>query len=186
MGFFSKFATALAGGAVGFLTGGPLGGIAGATGALAAPTLTGARTRVGGAQQRGIALAGETFLQTTQRKIAAGTEPLALAAAARRAALVTGQVRLKNMVQTVVQTIAPDGTVIREVVLEGRPFLMRKDFVILKRTLKMIAIADKRVPRARRRGLKERDELNELQGLVKGLIAGGDRTAARLINIDND
>jgi len=180
--FFKSLTTAAVGAAGGFLTGGPAGAVAGAVGAVTATNILTPTTAVGGGVQRGTQLAGETATQAIRRRVAAGGEPLIQAAIARGAVVP----RLKNMVRTLVQTIAPDGTIIREVILEGRPFLMRKDFVTLKRTLKLISAAEKRIPRARRRGQKDRDELNELQGLVRGLIAGDNPTARALTVIDTD
>jgi len=56
-----------------------------------------------------------------------------------------GDRAMKNRISTVVQTIAPDGTIIESKVLEGAPFLMKKDFVTAKRVRKLISKAKTKI-----------------------------------------
>jgi len=111
---------------------------------------------------------------------AAGTKPSIIDAAVptARTSIVSGpltsadlvraQGGMKNRVRTVVQTIAPNGTIVNQEFLEGRPFLMNKEIVMLKRTLKLIGKADKRIPRARSRGGKQKQEIAKLKGFIDG------------------
>lgn len=96
----------------------------------------------------------------------------------RRLALLTG----RNRVTTIVQTRAPDGTLLDQETLEGRPFLMNKDIVQLKRTLKLIGKAERRVPRARSRGQAEKEENAKLRGLIEGMIAGAQQKSIQVID----
>jgi len=59
------------------------------------------------------------------------------------------QLQGKNRVQTTIQTINPQGQVIRQQVVQGRPFLMQKDFTIAKRVIKLAAQAAARIPKKR-------------------------------------
>ena len=66
----------------------------------------------------------------------------------------------KNFVETVVQTFAPDGTIIREKVFAGAPFLMKKDLVIAKRVFKLASKLHGKLPR-RTMKQSEMSKLNE-------------------------
>ncbi len=79
----------------------------------------------------------------------------------------------KNRIETRVLTISPDGVVVDTKILEGAPWLMRKDFVIMKRVIRTLTKGEKRVPRKRTRSTKDAEELALMKGLVKGLIASG-------------
>ncbi len=78
---------------------------------------------------------------------------------------------MKNRRDTIVRTIAPDGTVLDREFLEGAPFLMNKDIVQLKRTIALIQKADERLPRPRQRGIAQGKELAKLKGQLQGLLA---------------
>jgi len=107
----------------------------------------------------------------------------ALAPAAVKIGTPTG--RMKNFVRTVVQTIAPDGALVNQEVLEGSPWLMRKDFVVMKRVLRTLASGDKKVPRKTTRSPKKDKALAEAQGFMKAMVSL--RSGVPLIaNIDND
>lgn len=80
---------------------------------------------------------------------------------------------MKNRVETRVITIAPDGGIVDTVILEGAPWLMRKDFVIMKRVIRTLSRGEKRIPRKTTRSTKDAEELALMKGLVKGLIASG-------------
>lgn len=79
----------------------------------------------------------------------------------------------KNRLETRVLTVAPNGTVINVKVLDGAPWLMRKDFIIMKRVIRTLTRGEKRVPRKRTKSTKDAEELALMKGLVKGLIASG-------------
>jgi len=81
--------------------------------------------------------------------------------------------RLKNIVMTTVETIAPDGTIVDSEVLKGSPWLMRSDFVIMKRVLRTITAGEKRIPRKSVKSRKAEKELALMSGVVKGLLASG-------------
>ncbi len=181
MGFFSSLASGAIGALGGFLAGGPAGAVAGGIGglALAPDTETqivqkGATTRQFGesASQQVVRLANEQAAQTQLAVIQAGGAPAMIAAAG-----------LKNRIMTVVQTISPAGVVIRSKTLEGAPFLMRKDFVTLKRTQKLIRVAARRLGS---RGSSKKDlDHAEQDGLIKGLLAAGDKTSTALALLDD-
>ena len=80
---------------------------------------------------------------------------------------------MKNRIETRVLTVAPNGTVLNVKVLDGAPWLMRKDFVIMKRVIRTLSRGEKRIPRKRTKSAKEAEELALMKGLVKGLIASG-------------
>ncbi len=88
----------------------------------------------------------------------------------------------KNRVQTEVLTIAPNGTIVNAQILEGRPWLMRKDFVIMKRVLRTLSAGNKRVPRKVTRSRQQAEELAMVKGIVKGLI--GSRPNVQVIDTD--
>ena len=92
---------------------------------------------------------------------------------------------LKNVTQTIVQTIAPDGKLVRQEILEGTPWLMRKDFVIMKRVLRTLASGDKRVPRKTSRSPKKDKALAKAQGFMEAIISGRGGLP-QITNIDND
>jgi len=79
----------------------------------------------------------------------------------------------KNRTETRVLTIAPNGNIIEIKILEGSPWLMRKDFVIMKRVIRTLSRGEKRIPKKRTRNVKDQEELALMKGLVKGLIASG-------------
>jgi len=182
MGFFSDIVGTAVGALGGFVAGGPAGAVVGGLAGLSqAGTETqivqkGATTRQFGetASQQVVRLAGEQAAQTQLAAIqAGGAAPLMIA---------TGG--MKNKIMTVVQTINPAGVVIRTKVLDGAPFLMRKDFVALKRTQKLIRMAARRLGG---RKLSKRDlDHAEQDGLIKGLLAAGDKTSTALAIIDPD
>ena len=69
----------------------------------------------------------------------------------------------KNRIMTIVQTMDADGNVLCEEELEGRPFLMRKDFVIAKRVRKLITKAKSKIAPARR---EESDQTKLVKAIV--------------------
>jgi len=79
----------------------------------------------------------------------------------------------KNRIETRILTIMPNGTVINVKVLDGAPWLMRKDFIIMKRVIRTLSRGEKRIPKKRTRSTKDAEELALMKGLVKGLIASG-------------
>lgn len=74
----------------------------------------------------------------------------------------------KNRIRTIVQTILPNGQVCEQKVLEGRPFLMRKDFVTAKRVRKLIQGAKTKIIPTRR-------EESEQTKLVKAVVTTATR-----------
>jgi len=104
--------------------------------------------------------------------------------AANVAAAGAGGVGMKNRIQTVVQTLSPAGLVLKEKILSGAPFLMRKDFVALKRTMKLIRVASRRLGTGKRM-TKAQQEHAERDGLIKGLLAAGDNTSTALALLDD-
>jgi len=60
---------------------------------------------------------------------------------------IVGAPGLKNVVTTTVRTTDPAGNTVGIEVLEGRPFLMRKDFVTAKRVIKALRKAAARIPK---------------------------------------
>lgn len=54
---------------------------------------------------------------------------------------------MRNVVTTTVRTTDPAGNTVGIEVLEGRPFLMRKDFVTAKRVIKALRKAAARIPK---------------------------------------
>lgn len=78
----------------------------------------------------------------------------------------------KNRIQTEILTINPAGQVIGREVRDGRPWLMRTDFVVMKRVLRTLSAGNKRVPRKVTRSRQQAEELAMVKGLVKGLISG--------------
>jgi len=188
MGFLDTIKSVLGGAIAGGLTGGPLGAAVGATGAF-----------IGGA-------AGVPAVQTTAAALTQGVSPAgailtglpaitgpivaqALPGIAQ-AVLPSGQVvpqvmGMKNVTQTIVQTLNPAGQLIRQVILRGRPFLMRRDFVNLKRTMKLIRQANARLGGRRAATKKQKEEAEQL-GLLKGLAVAGNETATALAVLDSD
>jgi len=97
--------------------------------------------------------------------------PLTATGQAVEAAVVSGAVGCptgKNRIRTVVQTILPNGQVCEQKVLEGRPFLMRKDFVTAKRVRKLIQAAKTKIIPTRR-------EESEQTKLVKAVVTTATR-----------
>jgi len=74
----------------------------------------------------------------------------------------------KNRIRTIVQTILPNGQVCEQKILEGRPFLMRKDFVTAKRVRKLIQAAKTKIIPTRR-------EESEQTKLVKAVVTTATR-----------
>ncbi len=172
MGFFDKALGALVGAAAGFAVGGPGGAVAGGLGSL-----TGSTGKQAAAATTGIAALADPDI------VRFASTPTTAEIAAK-AALVTGGATgfMKNITRTTVQTIAPNGSVVRSTVLKGSPYLMNSDFVILKRTLRLVAQADDRVPRPRTRGVKAKVEQAHTQGLLEGIVAAASPTQAALIH----
>jgi len=54
---------------------------------------------------------------------------------------------LKNVVRTIVQTIAPNGQIVASEMLAGRPFLMQKDIVTAKRVFKQSRKLASKIPK---------------------------------------
>jgi len=134
MGFLDGLLSAVGGllGAVG----GPVGvGVGASVGATAASLLQGQGVPTASAQ-----------LGTTAAGIVGG--PIGGGIQASISAT-TGVQRMKNRVITIVQTLAPDNSVIRQKILEGAPFLMQKDFQIARRVIKLSAKAAARIPKKR-------------------------------------
>jgi len=80
---------------------------------------------------------------------------------------------LKNVVRTVVQTIAPNGTIVRSELLMGRPFLMDKDIVTAKRVFRQSRKLAGKIPRktvkqSQSAQLKEAVVQQALQNLISG------------------
>jgi len=75
---------------------------------------------------------------------------------------------MKNRLQTIVQTIAPDGTILESEVREGQPFLMRSDFVIAKRVRKLITKAKNKIAPSKR-------EESEQTKLMKAVVTTATR-----------
>jgi len=170
MGFFDTVLTTLSSAAAGFVVGGPGGALAGGLGSLTGTPTAAAATAVSGLTAGAITPAVVTALATpTTRE---------LAAIAATTGGPTGF--MKNITRTTVQTIDPSGKVVRSTVLKGSPYLMRSDFVILKRTLALIADAEERVPRPRTRGQKAKLDQAHTKGLLEGLVSAGHPTAALL------
>jgi len=180
MGFFDKALNILGGAAAGFLVGGPGGAAAGAVAGLTGTTPTAAATAAVG----GLGSIGQTLISApaVQQDLAVGRA--VQDAAILAAAAPTGM--QKNMVRTIVQTVAPNGKIVRATVLKGRPYLMNSDFVVLKRTLKLIGIAEERVPRPRTRGQKAAKDQAHTRGMLEGLVAAGNPTQALLTHHAND
>lgn len=104
---------------------------------------------VGEAQQTVGAVTGD-FELAQMGALAAG-QPVAAAGFAQQR-VVAGQIAAvagKNRVMTTIQTINPQGQVIKSVTRMGRPFLMQKDFTIAKRVIKLAAQAAARIPKKR-------------------------------------
>jgi len=182
MGFLDSAITLLGSVATGFLAGGPAGAAVAGVSALGGVGETGLTSGLGS-----LGTAGAGLIQTgTAAENLAASQSLALTGSS--AAVVPGVAPgfMKNITRTTVQTIAPDGRVVRSTVLKGSPFLMRTDFVILKRTLKLIGIAEERVPRPRTRGQKAAKKQAHTQGLIEGIVSAGNSTAAALIHHAND
>ncbi len=97
---------------------------------------------------------------------AAGVVSPGLAAGITAAALARGG--MKNRLQTIVQTIAPDGTILESIVREGQPFLMRSDFVIAKRVRKLITKAKNKIAPSKR-------EESEQTKLMKAVVSTATR-----------
>jgi len=170
MGFLDQALTILGGAVTGFVAGGPAGAVAGA--------LVGAQTPESNvaAGLGSLGTAGAALIETgSAAENIAASKQLALVQAGGGP---TGF--MKNITRTIVMTIAPNGTTVRQVVLKGSPYLMNSDFVILKRTLRLIGEADERVPRPRTRGQKQAKELAHTKGLLEGLVAAASPTQALL------
>jgi len=90
----------------------------------------------------------------------------------------------KNRVRTIVQSIAPNGSIVSQEFLEGRPFLMNKDIVQMKRTIALIGDADERLPRPRQRGVKQGKENAKLKGILEGLNAAAAMAGRSITTID--
>lgn len=172
MGFLKDALSVFAGAAAGFAVGGPGGALAGGLGSLTGSPTAAAETAVSGIAAGTITPAVLAAVATpTTRELAAATA-------------ITGGATgfMKNITRTTVQTIAPDGRVVRSTVLKGSPYLMNSDFVILKRTLRLIGEADDRVPRPRTRGVKAKVEQAHTKGLLEGIVAAASPTQAALIH----
>lgn len=87
-----------------------------------------------------------TSLGLTPAQVAATRAGLAVSAGAAPA-VAGAVVRMKNISITTVQTINPAGQIVKQVVLAGKPFLMRKDFVTAKRVIKAIRKAGTKIPK---------------------------------------
>jgi len=168
MGFFDKALGALVGAAAGFAVGGPGGAIAGGLGSLA-PSPAAAAPVVATGIAAGVASAITPALRQSTAELAA------IQAVATPGAATGFQ---KNITRTMVQTIAPNGTVVRSTILKGSPYLMRSDFVILKRTLGLIQDAEQLIPRPRTRGQKAAKEQAHTKGMLEGLVAASSPTQA--------
>ena len=178
MGFFDKAFNVLTSAAAGFVVGGPGGALAGGLGSLTGTPAAASTSVVGGVSAGVITPAVVTALAVQS------PQEIARAAAAGGALQPTGM--MKNMVQTIVQTIAPNGAIVRATILKGRPYLMNSDFVVLKRTLKLIGIAEERVPRPRTRGQKAAKQQAHTKGILEGMAAASGNTAAALIHHSDD
>jgi len=164
MGFLDNIISGLGGAVTGFLTGGPAGAIAGGIAGVvagdtdtpkqitAAPTVsptslsTRALTPV-----TTLAPAGGSTLGKLLQSVALGGLPQAVVGLTGvldpPAVAAAGCPAGKNRVLTVVQTFDPAGRVVKQTVLDGRPFLMNKDLVIAKRVFRTIQKASTRLPR---------------------------------------
>ena len=92
---------------------------------------------------------------------------------------------MKNIVRTIVQTINPAGKIVNQDILEGSPWLMRKDFVVMKRVLRTLASGNEKVPRKTSRTPGKDKDLAKAQGMIQAFMSLG---AGRplIANIDND
>jgi len=160
MGTLDKILAGLGAAAVGFLTGGPVGAVAGALGGISAEDeaqkqIAGpmklSPTSLTGASKQLLAETQPGTISKVLSTLALGPLPLGLLAAqesAERAAGVPGgAVSGKNRIITTVSTINPAGQVVKQKNLEGSPFLMNKDLVTAKRVFRTIAKASGRMPR---------------------------------------
>jgi len=180
MGFLDSAITLLGSVATGFLAGGPAGAAVAGVSALGGVGETGLTSGLGS-----LGTAGAGAIQTgTAAENLAASQRLALTGSSMITGVPTGF--MKNITRTTVQTIAPDGSIVRTTVMKGSPYLMRSDFVILKRTLALIADAEERVPRPRTRGQKAAKEQAHTQGLLEGIVAAGNPTAALLTHHAHD
>ncbi len=133
MGFLDGLLTTV-GGILG-LVGGPVGaGVGAGLGSTAASLIQGQGVPTA-SQQLGVTgatILGGPVAGGIQASVSAGTVG-----------------RMKNRVVTIVQTLAPDGTILRQKILEGAPFLMQKDFQIARRVIKLSAKAAAKIPKKR-------------------------------------
>lgn len=170
MGFFSSLLKIAAPIVSGFLGGGAV--------ALAAPAVVAASSTAPPAVAPSAKQTSSTLAMVARGiagPISGGllAAPAALATAAEAARITAGQAVVpcpsgKNRIQTIVQTILPNGQVCEQVVLEGRPFLMRKDFVTAKRVRKLISKAKTKIIPTRR-------EESEQTKLIKAVVTTATR-----------
>jgi len=156
-------------GAVGTILGGPVVGAAAQKGAQA--------LGIGEADEPAKKAAVETAAGTSLAKVGA-TQAVASGVGA-----ITG-VRMKNEVRTIVETLNPANQVIRREILAGRPWLMRTDFVVMKRVLRTLDTGNEKVPRKTTKSPKKDKDLAKALGMIQGMIACGN--ARGLVNIQND
>lgn len=162
------FMDVLIGAGLGFLAGGPVGaGIGAASGAgllddfggtpaasttAIAPLSNTSLTRPGTATVSIPVQNEPTFLERVGQAISGGaaqTVAGAVGPAATTAVLAGGAAcpTTKNRVRTIIQTIAPNGTVIKQRIERGRPFLMNRDIVTAKRVFRTVAKVSGRLPK---------------------------------------
>jgi len=138
-----------------------------------------------------IAGAGELLgiIDPTEEQLVKPAAAITSAVGGAIASITSGKVvsgtRMKNFVRTIVQTIDPSGKVVRQETLDGAPWLMRKDFVVMKRVLRTLESGEKKVPRRTSKSPKKDKDLATALGMLKGLMASG-RGVPLIANIDND
>ncbi len=161
-----SFTDILIGAGVGFLTGGPVGAIAGGavgaglielpvaeTAVATRPALSQTSLTKPGTGTVSIPVQNEpTLLERIGSVIGGGAAQVAATALAPGAtqAVMAGGVACpssKNRVVTIIQTIAPNGKVVKQKVEQGRPFLMARDIVTAKRVFRTVARVSGRLPR---------------------------------------
>ena len=90
----------------------------------------------------------------------------------------------KNKTLTIVRVVNAAGQTVKEAVLDGRPFMMQKDFVTFKRVKKLIGKASRRLGGGRGTSKKKLEQA-ERMGLLEGIAVAGNETATALAVLDD-
>jgi len=165
MGVLDDIVGGLIGGGLGFLTGGPVGAVAGIAVGSGLVDLPGqpagqtalplSNTSITAASKQTVSIPVQNapgILSQIGSAIGGGVASIvgqAVAPTATAAVLAGGAAcpTTKNRVQTIIQTIAPNGKVIKQRIERGRPFLMNRDIVTAKRVFRTVAKVSGRLPR---------------------------------------